>query len=83
MRILYVTDALAIWGGLERVLVEKANYLATHDGNEVFMLTISQGDHPFPFPLEYGDSCGCEYPLLYPVSIFWHSSTIVVETTAS
>ena len=52
MRILYVTDALAIWGGLERVLVEKANYLATHDGNEVFMLTISQGDHPFPFPLD-------------------------------
>ena len=52
MRILYVTDALAIWGGLERVLVEKANYLATHNGNEVFMLTISQGDHPFPFPLD-------------------------------
>ena len=52
MRILYVTDALAIWGGLERVLVEKANYLATHDGNEVFMLTISQGEHPFPFPLD-------------------------------
>ena len=52
MRILYVTDALAIWGGLERVLVEKANYLATHNGNEVFMLTISQGEHPFPFPLD-------------------------------
>ena len=52
MRILYVTDALAIWGGLERVLVEKANYLATHNGNEVFMLTISQGGHSFPFPLD-------------------------------
>lgn len=52
MRILYVTDALAIWGGLERVLVEKANYLATHNGNEVFVLTISQGEHPFPFPLD-------------------------------
>ena len=52
MRILYATDALAIWGGLERVLVEKANYLATHNGNEVFMLTISQGEHPFPFPLD-------------------------------
>lgn len=52
MRILYVTDALAIWGGLERVLVEKANYLAAHNGNEVFMLTISQGEHPFPFPLD-------------------------------
>lgn len=52
MRILYVTDALAIWGGLERVLVEKANYLATHDRYEVFMLTISQGGHSFPFPLD-------------------------------
>lgn len=52
MRILYVTDALAIWGGLERVLVEKANYLATHNGNEVFILTISQGEHPFPFPID-------------------------------
>ena len=52
MRILYVTDALAIWGGLERVLVEKANYFAVHDGYEVFMLTICQGGHPFPFPLD-------------------------------
>ena len=52
MRILYVTDALASWGGLERVLVEKANYLATHDRYEVFMLTISQGGHSFPFPLD-------------------------------
>lgn len=51
MRILYITDALAIWGGLERVLVEKVNFLATHDGYDVFMLTISQGEHPFPFPL--------------------------------
>jgi len=52
MRILYVTDALAIWGGLERVLVEKANYLAALDGFEVFMLTVCQGDHSFPFPLD-------------------------------
>lgn len=52
MRILYVTDALAIWGGVERVLVEKVNYLTIHDGYEVFMLTINQGEHPFPFPLD-------------------------------
>ena len=52
MRILYVTDALAIWGGMERVLVEKANNLASHDGYEVYMLTVCQGDHPFPFPLD-------------------------------
>ena len=52
MRILYVTDALAIWGGLERVFVEKANYLVDLDGYEVYMLTICQGKHPFPFPLD-------------------------------
>lgn len=52
MRILYVTDALAIWGGMERVLVEKANLLASHDGYEVFILTVCQGHHPFPFPLD-------------------------------
>lgn len=52
MRILYVTDALAIWGGMERVLVEKANALANHDDYEIFVLTICQGNHPFPFPLD-------------------------------
>ena len=52
MRILYVTDSLAVWGGMERVLVDKANYLATHGGYEVFMLTICQGNHLFPFPLD-------------------------------
>ena len=52
MRVLYVTDALAIWGGLERVLVDKANYLATHDGYEVTILTICQGHHPLQFSLE-------------------------------
>ena len=52
MRILYVTDALAIWGGLERVIVEKANYFAALGGYKVFVLTISQGEHSFPFPLD-------------------------------
>ena len=52
MRILYVTDALAVWGGMERVLVEKANLLASHEGYEVFILTVCQGNHPFPFPLD-------------------------------
>ena len=53
MRILYVTDALAIWGGLERVLVEKANYLTNQEGYEVYVLTVCQGNHSFPFPLDH------------------------------
>ena len=51
MKILYVCDALAIYGGLERVLIEKANWLVEHGGYEVCLLTINQGNHPFSFPL--------------------------------
>lgn len=50
MRILYINDAWAIWGGLERVLIEKMNYLADTKGYEVFSITYSQGTHPFPYP---------------------------------
>ena len=51
MRILYVNDAWAIWGGLERVLIEKMNYLADDESLDIFTITYNQGDHPFPFPL--------------------------------
>lgn len=50
MRILYINDAWAIWGGLERVLIEKMNYLADNEGYEVFSITYCQGTHPFPYP---------------------------------
>jgi glycosyltransferase involved in cell wall biosynthesis len=51
MRILYICDALAIYGGLERVLVDKANWLVEKGGYEVSLLTINQGSHPICFPL--------------------------------
>lgn len=51
MRILYVCDALAIYGGLERVLIDKANWLVEHEGYEVCLLTVNQGHHPICFPL--------------------------------
>lgn len=50
MRILYINNAWAIWGGLERVLIEKMNYLAENEGYEVFSITYSQGTHPLPYP---------------------------------
>ena len=50
MRILYITDALAIYGGLERVVTQKVNWFAEHD-NEVCLLTTNQGRHPLCFPL--------------------------------
>ena len=57
MRIVYVTDALAIWGGLERILVEKVNELAERYDYEMYLLTANQGDHPIPFPLSPKVTC--------------------------
>ena len=51
MKILYVTDALAIWGGTERIIVDKANYLAGHYGYDVHIVTANQGGHPVAYPL--------------------------------
>ena len=52
MRIIYITDALAIWGGIERILVEKMNYLSKVYGCDVYMLTSDQGNHPVPYHLD-------------------------------
>lgn len=52
MRILYVTDALAVWGGIERVLSDKMNYLVRVLGYEVYIVTANQGNHPIPYPLD-------------------------------
>ena len=52
MKILYVTDALAVWGGIERVLSDKMNYLVQEYGYEVYVVTADQGDHPIPFSLD-------------------------------
>ena len=52
MRILYITDALAVWGGIERVLSDKMNYLVQEYGYEVYVVTADQGNHPIPFPLD-------------------------------
>lgn len=52
MRVLYIFRSLAVWGGIERVLVDKMNYLASVFGYEVYMLTTCQGDHPVPYHLD-------------------------------
>ena len=51
MTILYVTDAFAVWGGMERVLADKMNYLVEQYGYDVCLMTINQGQHSIPFPL--------------------------------
>ena len=52
MRILYVFRSLAVWGGIERVLVEKMNYLSSVYDYDVYMITSDQGNHPIPYHLE-------------------------------
>ena len=49
MKILYLFRSLAVWGGIERILVDKMNWLVSKGGIEVYMLTTDQGDHPIPY----------------------------------
>ena len=52
MRFLFLFRSLAIWGGIERVLIDKMNYLSSIYGYEVYMLTTCQGDHPIPYDVD-------------------------------
>lgn len=52
MRIIYLYPSLAIWGGIERVLVDKMNYLVRQYGYEVYMITSDQGEHSIPYTLD-------------------------------
>lgn len=56
-RLLYISDALAITGGLERVLTDKVNWLSKQKGYEVFVITVNQGSHPLAYPLSNNVSC--------------------------
>lgn len=52
MKIIYLYDSLAIWGGIERVLIDKMNYLVSIDGFEVYVATANQGNHPIPYQMD-------------------------------
>ena len=67
MKVLYVYYAVAIYGGIERVLVDKMNCLANM-GYDVFLLTTNQGNHPLPFTLNkqiYYDDLNVQTHLQY------------------
>lgn len=51
MKIIYFNDSIARLGGVERVFVEKMNLLAERYGQEIYLITTCQGDHPLAFPL--------------------------------
>lgn len=52
MKILYIFRSLAVWGGIERVLIEKMNCLSSVYGYDVYMITSDQGNHSIPYHLE-------------------------------
>ena len=52
MRIIYLYSSLAIWGGIERVLVDKMNQLVRLYGYHIFMLTSDQGHHAVTYQLD-------------------------------
>lgn len=51
MKVLYVFRSLAVWGGIERILVDKMNHLVDMYDYDVYMLTSDQGNHPVPYQL--------------------------------
>lgn len=51
MRVVYIFRSIAQWGGIERILVDKMNYLSDVYGLDVYFLTYDQGTHPLTFKL--------------------------------
>lgn len=51
MKILYIYNSLAVWGGIERILVDKMNHLVNMYDYDIRMLTTGQGSHPVPYKL--------------------------------
>ncbi len=51
MKVIYLSDTIARFGGIERVFVDKMNFLAEKYDYEIYLVTSSQGAHPILFPL--------------------------------
>ena len=77
MKIFYIYTALVTVGGADRVITNKANWLAEH-GYDVTIVTDSQMGKPPVFPLsskvrlhDFGINFGLEYGHILPVRIYW------------
>src|SRR5574344_718945 len=51
MTIVYFYRALAIKGGLEKILIDKMNYLSDYYDYNVYIITSDQGSHPLAYKL--------------------------------
>ena len=54
MKILYIFRSLVVYGGIERILVDKMNSMADSYGMDVYLLTSDQGAHLVPYRLSEG-----------------------------
>lgn len=51
MKLVYIYKALALWGGIERILTDKMNYLSEQYGYDITIITTCQSDHTIPYIL--------------------------------
>lgn len=71
MRIIFVLRSIVLSGGIERVMTEKANWLADH-GHQVLFLTYEQSSHPLSFLLNSNvcyEDLNCQYYKVYRKNI--------------
>ena len=72
MRLLFVLGSIASFGGVQKVMVEKANWLSSH-GHDVMILTYEQSGNPITFkilPNIYVKDLDCRFYTLYRLNLF-------------
>ena len=72
MKLLFVLGSIASFGGVQKVMVEKANWLDKH-GHEVMILTYEQANNSITFkvrPTIYVRDLDCRFFTLYRLNIF-------------
>ena len=52
MRLMFIYESMAIWGGLERIWTDRMNYMVRVYGIDVYLITTIQGSHPLPYMLD-------------------------------
>lgn len=89
MKIVYIHESIAHKGGLERIFVDKMNYLADRLQYEVYLLTASQGNTPVSFPLsprvrhfDLGVRFHSQYQYRYPKRLWEAKNWIICSKNA-
>lgn len=81
MRILIIHRSFALVGGAERVITDKANYLA-NAGHQLMLVSYEQGQHPIPYELHTSIECrdlNCRFFTLskyHPLKRLWFFSRL-------